>query len=215
MASSFDQLVENYIDQVKHISNINDGEFFDKCKNIILDTFTGISPEKVKGIVVGVIFNENLPKKKGPYFISTGRSKLTNSVERHKMLNELKKLHDEQKEHVIFIRFPFFACDHEEEFEELASAFEPLVVHLLKQIVHFKKRTSSGKLVSTPILTLGYRAAQSTFNCLKKTNKPLFIVLPSVHPNFMAMFEEDEARNLKCEEYLKFSEVLKKFYNFL
>lgn len=220
----FERAVDIYINKVKTILKICDGEYLQECKRIILELFERTEANSIKGIVVGVLFHDNLPRKKDGCFVSNGRNTVTDSDEQTHMINELRNMYNEDKK-IIFLRFPFFSCDDDDKFQLLVKAFEPVFQCYLCKIIYSKKSKTTNPL-ATPILTLGYVAAEATYNCVKKTNRPEFVIIPTVHPNFMthmkvemdqSKVEEDKKFYKKCiaDEFLYFKLQLILFKEFV
>lgn len=176
---------EKYINSVRNLTGCLDFEFYQTCEEIFFKNFETTPPSSVSGIIVGVwdFQRSRIVKESGgTLFISTGApSHVDECSFKTTMLNKLKDL--QKKENLLWIRVPLIA-GRRDLTNSLIDAFRPVMVFILKKLLECNQK-------HIPILNLGINSHTFVTKCLESTNRPKFVLLPSVHPTFFQTVYED------------------------
>lgn len=216
-----DRVFDNYIKAVQTITEMKDSKFYDESKIIFFKSINQTLPRNVEGIVVGMFPHSSKHIRCGSVYISTGDNLNDDDCDFiHDMVNDLKVL--KAYPNLVWVRFPFIST-HKEKTDAMISAFKPVLCFILHRILN-ASRGEFEKII--PILTLGKNSYECVIECLKQTNRPKFVTVPCVHPNFMRFCDDDikntssqqtkiKTMNKMYHEYDKFKQSLMYFTSML
>jgi len=193
-------LYENYIHAVEDILEyVLSEEEEINIKNNFFKLFER-NLKDVRGLIIGVL-EKDYEFKSSRLRISTGMHKSTDlCFYREKMLETLSSA---LQNDILMLRLPFISTRKSNNTKRLIEAFEPVLRFVLRIITTSKQGEFK---LPTPILTLGKNSYVAVQRALEITNRPNYIILPSVHPTFMSKIYHKINKNqvnVKKQETLK------------
>lgn len=201
-----DRVFNNYLNAVQTITKIKDSKFYNESKRIFYQNLNRTSPKNVEGIIIGMFPHSSKHIRCGSVYISTDHNVNDDDCDfTIEMINELKRL--KTNPNILWVRVPYISTTHKEKTDLMIAAFNPVLCFILHRILSVSRGEFEDII---PILTLGKNSYESVIECLKLTNRPKFVVVPTIHYNFMRFADNDLNNNSNLQSKVK---TIKKMYH--
>lgn len=211
---------DTYLTQVKEITGEGSENFYQDVRREFEAEIFKTSPKKVRGIVVGVITTATTTREENLYLSTGNKETCDTSDMKIEMLEKLASLQDNND--IVFLRTPMISVRHNQKVKrELIDAFTQVLFSILNIILQ-KSADEFGSPI--PILCLGWNSFTCVTNCLRQVSRSKFVILSSVHPNYMreldlkikmSNYRSEQLRLIRRKYYMidMFSQVFNLFYN--